>query len=243
MQSSIDPAPIGTQKVWRYMSFDRFVWLLQKKQLWLARADTLGDPWEISLAGDQLAHVISRHPAIPLHLRKERPETAMQRSERIIRLWRRRTFINCWSASEHESHALWRIYCPPADGVAIQSTFVRLKESVGALPLYRVTYETPGNRKATPTLADLATKKRPMFAYEQEVRIVQSTEGDFRASREQEILGYGIKWDPERIVESIRVHPVANHSFMVTVVGVVENYAPVLKDCVAWSEMNKRPPF
>jgi len=82
-----------------------------------------------------------------------------------------------------------------------------------------------------------------MFAYEQEVRIVQSTEGDFRASREQEILGYGIKWDPERIVESIRVHPEANHSFMETVVGVVENYAPVLKDCVAWSEMNKRPPF
>jgi len=30
---------------------------------------------------------------------------------------------------------------------------------------------------------------------------------------------------------------------METVVGVVENYAPVLKDCVAWSEMNKRPPF
>ena len=27
----------------------------------LARADCLGDPWEIALAGEQLAHVISRH--------------------------------------------------------------------------------------------------------------------------------------------------------------------------------------
>jgi hypothetical protein len=37
------------QKVWRYMSFPKFAWLLQKKQLWLARADLLGDPWEIRL--------------------------------------------------------------------------------------------------------------------------------------------------------------------------------------------------
>lgn len=25
-------------------------------------------------------------------------------------LGRRRTLVNCWSASEHQSHALWRIY-------------------------------------------------------------------------------------------------------------------------------------
>ena len=54
------------EKVWRYMSFARFLWLLQKKQLWLTRADHLGDPWEIALAGDQLAHVISRHPIAPI---------------------------------------------------------------------------------------------------------------------------------------------------------------------------------
>jgi hypothetical protein len=53
-------------KVWRYMSFSRFIWLLQKKQLWLSRADRLGDPWEISLAGNQLEHVISRHPITQL---------------------------------------------------------------------------------------------------------------------------------------------------------------------------------
>ena len=26
-------------KVWRYMTFSRFVWLLQKKQLWLSHTD------------------------------------------------------------------------------------------------------------------------------------------------------------------------------------------------------------
>jgi hypothetical protein len=36
-------------KVWRYMKFSRFIWLLQKKQLWMSRADRLGDSWELSL--------------------------------------------------------------------------------------------------------------------------------------------------------------------------------------------------
>src|SRR5260370_36430316 len=102
-----------TQKVWRYMSFSRFVWLLQSKQLWLSRADKLGDSWEITLAGDQLAHVISRHPIRPISSSTDKQESAMDRSKRVISTWRKTTFVNCWSASDHESHALWRIYCGP----------------------------------------------------------------------------------------------------------------------------------
>lgn len=227
-------------KVWRYMSFSRFVWLLQKRQLWLSRADLLGDPWEISLAGDQLAHVISRHPISTLPLSDVVPETAMQRSERIIKMWRQQTFINCWSASDHESHALWRIYCPSSEGVAIQTTLAKLQASVGGLPVYRVTYAIPGSRKQTPTRNDLMTKKRPMFAYEQEVRIVRFID---KERPEPETVGCGLEWDLENCVESIRVHPEADHSFMDTVTATVECYAPTLKDQVAWSAMNARPPF
>jgi hypothetical protein len=35
--------------------------LAASKESMLARADCLGDPWEIALPGEQLAHVISRH--------------------------------------------------------------------------------------------------------------------------------------------------------------------------------------
>jgi len=235
------PAAVETGKVWRYMSFSRFFWLLQKKQLWLSRADLLGDPWEISLVGKQLEHVISHHPPTTLPLADVKPETAMQRSERIIRMWRRQTFVSSWSSSEHESHALWRIYCRSAEGVAVQTTLARLRESVGDLRVYRVTYETPGSRKQTPTLPDLVAKKRPMFAYEQEVRVVLSTDGG--ADPDHEALGHGLEWDPEKTVEWIRVHPEADYSFMETVTAAVELYAPALKDRVAWSTMNERPPF
>jgi len=221
------------------MSFSRFLWLLQKKQLWLTRADLLGDPWEITLAGEQLAHVISRHPIDPFPPRGVRPESAIQRSERIIRMWRRHTFISCWSASEHESHALWRIYCRSSEGVAIQTTLARLRESVGRLPVYRVTYQEPGNKRQTPTLPDLVAKKRPMFAYEQEVRVVLSTDG----RNEIEVLSRCLEWDPERNVELVRVHPEADNSFMQTVTAAVEHYAPALNLHVIRSAMNARPPF
>jgi len=226
-------------KVWRYMSFSRFVWLLQNGQPWLSRADLLGDPWEISLAGDQLSHVISRHPIETLPSTAEKPETSMERSERIIKMWRLQTFINCWSAADHESHALWRIYCQSFEGVAIQTTLNKLKASVGGMKVYAVDYEIPGSRKQTPTHIDLSTKKRPMFAYESEVRIIHYIKDRLEPS----LKGYTLDWDVTNCVGSIRVHPEADHSFMDTVTAAVETYAPTLKDKVSWSDMNAQPPF
>lgn len=233
-----DPNTVA-EKVWRYMSFARFLWLLQNKRLWFARADLLGDPWEITLAGDQLEHVISHHPPLTLPLPEVMPETAMQRSERIITMWRRQTFVNCWSASDYESHALWRIYCRSTEGVVLQTTLAVLRESVGELPVHRVAYQIPGSSRRTPTLADLVAKKRPMFAYEQEVRVVLSTDG----TENLEAVGHGLEWDPEKNLETIRVHPDAHCSLMKTVNAAVEHYAPALKDRIAWSAMNARRPF
>lgn len=241
-KSTTEPA-VRAEKVWRYLKFSRFVWLLQKRQLWLSRADLLGDPWEITLAGDQLQHVISHAPITTLPLPKVTPETAMERAKRIIPMWRREMFINCWSNSDHESHALWRVYCGSREGVAIQTTLAKLQSSVGNLPVLKVTYETPGSRKQTPTRLDLVTKKRPMFAYEQEVRIILSTENDAPTNPDQETGGKGLDWIPETNVESIRVHPEADAAFMETVKAVVAQYAPALKDSVAWSDMNAAPPF
>lgn len=164
----------------------------------------------------------------------------MQRSERIIKMWRQQTFINCWSSSDHESHALWKIYCPPSDGVAIQTTLAKLRASVSDLPVHRVIYAIPGSKKETPTRHDLVTKKRPMFAYEQEVRIVRFMD---EHCPESDVGGCGLDWDLNKYVESICVHPEADHSFFDTVTATVECYAPTLKERVVWSAMNARPVF
>src|SRR5436190_24214495 len=100
-----------------------------------------------------------------------------------------------------------------------------------------------GSRKQTPARLELVTKKRPMFADEQEVRIVLSTGKDDAADSGPEVRGKAIDWSPETNVESIRVHPEADAAFMDTVKAVVQDYAPALGDSVAWSDMNAAPPF
>ena len=107
--------------------------------------------------------------------------------------------------------------------------------------LYRVAYEIPGTRKQTPTLVDLVTKKRPMFAYEQEVRVVRDATTE--PIHEQGVLGHPLDWNPELILQSVLVHPEADFSFMETVTAAVAHYAPALKDSVVWSAMREPPPF
>ena len=226
--------------VWRYMSFSRFSWLLQRKQLWLARADKLGDPWEIALAGNQLDHVVERHPITLLGDKKA--ETAMERAARIIPAWRRKTFVSCWNASTHESHALWRIYCGPTEGIAIQSTLGKLHASSRTVPIYRVTYGTPGTQRRTPTLMELVTQKRQMFEYEQEVRLVYVAESGELGTLAVREDGRCLDWSPEDHIDYVRVHPFADESFMEAVRSAVEHYAPALRESVIWSAMRDPPP-
>jgi hypothetical protein len=57
--------PLG-QKLWRCMSFSRFMWLLQRKLLWIGRSDTLNDPWELAINPTYLAETLARGPITPI---------------------------------------------------------------------------------------------------------------------------------------------------------------------------------
>jgi hypothetical protein len=224
------------QDVWRYMSFARFVWMLQNKTLYLARADLLGDPWEVSLCNEQLRYVLSRHPISPIDGGPS--EEGMERSARLIKSWRARTFVSCWSAARHESHALWRIYCSSVEGVAIRTTLQKLKASVAPTRVLKVHYQTLGTAARTPNITELVTRKRPMFAYEQEVRVVH-----IKRVESDSAVGILLDWNPEDVVEGIFVHPESEPSFEKTVIATVQTYAPKLADRVERSAMSGRPAF
>jgi len=228
-------------KAWRYVSFSRFTWLLQRKRIWMARVDKLDDEWELALAGDQLKHVYATAPIRPLD---EPPpkETVEERTKRIIDMWRRETFVSCWCASNHESHALWRIFCGPSEGVAIQSTLAALKQEFQNIPLYDIRYEHPGKKQSTPVKLDLATIKRPMFSYEHEVRFIAEPDHNNPNLCKGE-FGFEYDIEPEKFIEKIVIHPQADESFMETVMLLIDGLAPTLRDQVQWSEMRGKPPL
>lgn len=39
-------------------------------------------------------------------------------------------FSSCWRASDDESEAMWQRYCPSGQGVAIQTTYAKLRDSL-----------------------------------------------------------------------------------------------------------------
>jgi hypothetical protein len=123
--------------------------------------------------GKQLEFVLKHAPIITLG-RKPLEETAMERATRIIKLWRETTFVNCWNVSEHESHAFWHIYCASVEEVAIRTTLGNPQTLIGLdLNLFGVTYADIGCVEQTPKMEDLITKKRLMFEYENEARLVR----------------------------------------------------------------------
>ena len=106
-------------KIWRYMDFTKLVSLLDKQALFFSRADKLGDPFEGS------------HPKanMPLRAKVYKGEVPLEDISEIYKLLREFTALNCWHLNTHESAAMWKLYLESNEGIAIQSTFKRLKDS------------------------------------------------------------------------------------------------------------------
>ena len=225
-----------TTRVWRYMSFAKFVCMLQTKQMWLANAKLLGDTWEVTFDSSQINAFINSRPS------SMSAEDALNSIKYLVSEIRNDTFVNCWNASEHESHALWRIYCT-SEGVAIQTTLDRLKKSVEPLSVLEVNYDSQYIEEGKFNVHKLVSQKRPMFAYENEVRVVLLQDLADHKNPDRITIGTALSWDPELHIENIWVHPDAQSWFIESVTQVVRLLAPKLSGQVWWSKMNTKPPF
>ena len=117
------------QKIWRYLDLLKFIDLLETQELFFSRADKLGDDFEGTYT-----------------------KKAWEQREKIFKIWEdnggkdgeiqkfremyergtiytiQNFFVNCWHMNDFESAAMWRLYLKSNEGIAIQSTFRRLKK-------------------------------------------------------------------------------------------------------------------
>jgi hypothetical protein len=233
-----------TTKVWRYMSFAKFVWMLKKKHLWLPNVRYLEDKWELTPDTSQINYIIDGMKKYANEHSDESmlKENFLMRIAGLVDVYRDETFVSCWNASEHESHALWKIYCPTSEGVAIQTSLDRLKRSVDPWPVFEVSYAPYKEDNGNPLLM-LIVRKRPMYAYEQEVRVVLSQDAPQSENLSRIPKGTEIPWSPEDHIENIWIHPDAQPFFAECVTEIVKLFAPKLEHQVWWSKMNTAPPF
>jgi len=108
-------------KIWRYIDFTKFVSLLEKRALYFVRADRLPDPFEGSYSKANVKLRPITYKRMPEELQKQIPIFTKE--------LRRYVTVNAWHMNEVESAAMWKLYPKSDEGVAIQSTFGRLKAS------------------------------------------------------------------------------------------------------------------
>jgi hypothetical protein len=219
------PISVNT-KICRYLTFEKFVWLIAKSALYHSRLDRLGDPFEGSVtkpyarkrdAGEMVGYM-----AIPQY-------------EPInnIRLMLC-TFASCWCASPVESAAMWRLYSREDSGVAIVSTPARMRDAVDVAS-YRTAWIQPVEyldfEKDDMTLphalrAMPGVVKRKSFEHEKEVRamirieeypedagLIFSPEW-VQGLAEKMPSGIGASVDLPRLIEGICVSPSADSWFV-----------------------------
>lgn len=171
-------SPKNSRKVWRYLNFTQFISILENQSLHFSRADQFSDPYEGSL------------PKVMKDLRNESLDQYKDRwKDELLPQFRevctKYTFLNCWHLNEHESAAMWDLYLETDDGVAIQSTYERLKNSLEMcedhdIHISKVNYINYENSKfvewePNAPLGDTLSPfihKRKSFEHEEELRAI-----------------------------------------------------------------------
>lgn len=234
-------------RIWRYMDLPRFVSLLATRSLYLCRIGVLPDAYEGKLPA-RISKLLAEQE---LELARKREVAGMPSPPPredlggvMSKLVRAMVFVNCWCKQEHESEALWRIYGHPT-GVAITTRYSRLAAS---LPndhfLGCVRYIDYEDGEVSPNnIFNLAMHKRSFFSHENEVRIVWP---DFSAASKVIVegpegpnwkAGVTVPFEPNEVVDRIRVSPYAAPWFFDCVRMLVERFGCTTE--VAWSRMRE----
>lgn len=203
------PPDVNT-KIWRYMDFTKFVSLLDKESLFFIRSDCLNDPFE------------GTYPLKNIQDPQLRSVDSKDITENRKKM-RKYTLVNCWHMNENESAAMWNIYTKNLNGIAIRSTFDRLRTSfskssddTSESSDYTVYIGTVKYidflKERLPELNMLYpyVHKRDSFKHEHELRaVIMDWKREFQPEIRESTLEKGeyIKVDIHRLIERIFVSP------------------------------------
>lgn len=210
------PAPDA--KLWRYLSFAKFASLLDTGHLHFTRVDRFDDHFEGAWPQQDVGKWQERRGVFDVVAFTDRGRVTVAAS--------------CWFESNHESAAMWRIYAPGNEGVAIVASFQKLEEVMGSrapAPDYfagagRVRYidhfneglldDGPQNTLMPYMLKNVS------YAHEHEVRAL------INGNMTQELPAGGVDLpiEPRNFINEIIITPFSQPWFEKAVQGVADRY-------------------
>ena len=246
---SFEPPP-QEAVLWRYLNFTKFVSLLDRKSLFFARADKLGDPFEGSFAKKDIIELRDAYAELPEYIKAKLSDQEKYRLQLISRRslfkeHRKMIFANCWHESAHESAAMWRLYSGEYEGVAIKTNFGSFAQSLpGEEAVYvgKIKYidydkdSIPQDNIFNPYLC-----KRKSFEHEREVRAVIYRDDHHHLYDNIDDTGKYREVEIASLVKEVVVAPYAQDWFLELVASVSALYGLGVK--VRRSSLADEPNF
>ena len=203
--------------------------LLNQRALYFCGASKFEDPFEGQYAWGSNGNQEFVKTQKKMHIGQGEPldfDMFMAMNIRTLNEISAHTYINCWHHSEHESEAMWKLYCKnPAEGVLIKTTIHKLKaclevNNLSRLTLKPVKYVKNYWIKNYNPEQDVFFSKRVSFEHEKEFRAIFQNDpyGGIPASH-----GQLITVDLNKLLLDIRVSPLANQSFKELVITSIKN--------------------
>lgn len=238
-------------KIWRYMSFTKFMSLIEKRALYFSSIDNLNDPFEGSITRvdmDSRKKGMIRAAEIWKGMNVEYDATEHEEMFSCVNKEERRIFfVNCWHINEYESSAMWDIYSKKDQSIAIQSTFERLCDSFKKYDriiwIGKVKYIDYDNESIpTDNYLKKFLCKRKSFEHEAELRaIIQPLDPGLKipylwldAIRKiTELQGVSTKGiyvdiELEKMIENIYLSPLAEEWYLELIESILEKYALII---------------
>lgn len=170
--------------IWRYMSFEKFVWLIAQEKMYFARLDQHNDWWEGLI-----------------------PKNWNSKNKKYIRF---NAYINCWHMNNAESDSMWKIYGNQNnETVAIKSTVGLLVDSLAKLsnPVHIGKIDYSERNLLKDNLYFPVTRKRKEFRHEKELRLCISSDSSFNPPNlrklKQEFMSLGVEKSELELLKDI----------------------------------------
>ena len=232
------PQPTNTEiKLWRYMDLSKFVWLIADKKLHFARLDQLQDGFEGSTTRKTL-------DGMRTFLEGIGEPKGWENLRNIYRESREKMYVNCWYIGDAESEAMWKLYCPSGNGVAIKTTYRKLTQAIAKdedIYIGCVTYADYDTLHfADSNLFYPVMHKRIAFSHENEARMVRRLD---MTDEQEQLVSLTLDWNPQKYVESVFVDPYASEYHFQAVSAALKALAPDWEVDVKWSQMKCTPVF
>lgn len=215
--TAIDPET----KIWRYMDLAKFVSMLATRTLYFACPTQFEDKWEGYVPNRESDYLLS-----PARININMVDLTKNEDGLKALKWYRDKLsagmcsagislgVSCWHQNATESDAMWKLYSLAGQGIAIESTVGRLKDSLGKMEyeLDWVKYVDFDTMPLSESMSEYVLRKRKTFEYEREIRalITLPTPG----------TGVAVKCDLDALIVAIHISPIADGYFTESVRAV-----------------------